>query len=51
MSGSLIIYSVRNDFTGLATAALNAWMPIVSKAIIIANIPATAKTHTCILIL
>ena len=45
------IYSVRNDFTGLATAAFIAWRPTVSKAIINTPTPAKANIHQLIFIL
>ena len=38
-------YSVRNDFTGLATAALIAWKLTVINAINTTNIPAPANIH------
>jgi len=44
-------YSVRNDFTGLATAAFIAWRPTVSKAIINTPTPAKANIHQLIFIL
>ena len=41
-------YSVRNDFTGLAKAALIAWKLTVSNAIINAAMPAVGNTHHAI---
>ena len=38
-------YSVRNDFTGLATAAFIAWKLTVINAIIIAKIPAIKNIY------
>jgi len=38
-------HSVRNDFTGLATAAFIAWMLMVAKAISIEASPANANSH------
>ena len=43
-------YSVRNDLTGLATAALIAWKLTVAMAIIIAINPASKNIHHIILI-
>ena len=40
----VITHSVRNDFTGLANAALTAWKQTVSNATVTAKNPATAKT-------
>ena len=38
-------YSVLNDFTGLATAALIAWKQTVNNAIQTASKPASANIH------
>ena len=43
-------YSLRNDFTGFAIAALIAWTLTVSIAMNNATVPATAKTHQRILV-
>src|SRR4030095_6561640 len=42
-------YSVRNDFTGFASAAFIAWKLTVANAIIIAINPAIANNHQLIL--
>ena len=44
-------HSVRNDFTGFATAAFIAWKLIVNTAISIAIMPADKNIHQLILIL
>jgi hypothetical protein len=47
---SLITHSVRNDFTGFATAAFIAWKLIVINAIANATIVVITKTIQFILI-
>jgi len=47
----LISYSVRNDLTGLAAAALNACVLMVIHAISMVMIAAATKTHQWISIL
>ena len=42
---SQLVYSVRNDFTGLAIAAFIAWKLTVANAINIINKPARANIH------
>ena len=42
---SQLVYSVRNDFTGLAIAAFIAWKLTVNKVITNAPAPAVAKIH------
>lgn len=46
--GLYFYYSVRNDFTGLAIAALTDWKLMVINAIMMADIPAAKKIHQLI---
>ena len=48
LNSKLITHSVRNDFTGFASAALIAWK--LTVIIVIANAIAPASTKTCQLI-
>ena len=45
---TVIIHSVRSDFTGFESAALIAWKLIVNNAITIANAAATINIHQLI---
>src|SRR4030095_5622544 len=50
VNSSIVLYSVRKDFTGFATAALIAWKLIVPKAIMTASNPAATNIHQLMLI-